>query len=232
MTTAATGLGITLLVLSGCAAVASPDGKSTPSTSLSANGQGQSPTPTESTAPAAPAAPASIVISVSSIQIRDSSRRIVSDHDYFTPAADVVAILSDAIGTEPTVAHYDSHADSPAGTSFDWDGFALRDDEWTAEAPYYSDFHIFSTVATAGGLSVETTNGVSVGDSMSSVSGIHSAHTEFATSGLVSLEWTELPPFPDGYGVDVVPAISVLVVDSDESGAVTRIIAPVANWGG
>ena len=156
----------------------------------------------------------------------------MSEHDYFEPAADVVAVLSDAFDSEPTVSHYDSHADSPSGTSYDWDGFALRDGDWATEAPYYSEFSVLVTAATVGGLTVSTSDGVSIGDSFSDVAEAHPAHAESAASGLVSLEWTELPPFPEGYGVDGVPAIYVLVGDSERSGLVSRIFAPAANWGG
>ena len=225
LTCAIAALGIVVLTLTGCSAFTETDGPS---------GQTNAPTtslPTAAESPA-PVTAASIVLSVTSIQIVDSSGATLSEHDYFEPAADVVAVLSDAFGSEPIVSQYDSHADSPSGTSYDWDGFDLRDNDWPAETPYYSEFSVLLTAPKVGGLPISTSDGVSVGDSFSGVTEANPAHAEFSADGMVSLEWTELPAFPEGYGVDTVPAISVLVIDSGLSGVVSRILAPAANWGG
>ena len=76
------------------------------------------------------------------------------------------------------------------------------------EAPYYSDFSVLLTAATMGDVSISTSDGVSVGDSFSGVAVAHPAHAELSANRQISLEWTELPPFPEGYGVDTVPAVN------------------------
>lgn len=227
LTHAIAALGIVVLTLTGCSAVTDSDGKPAPTSSPATS----APTAT-ATESSTPATPASIVLSVTSIQILDAAGAIMSTHDYFEPAADVASELSEAFGREPTVEHYDGRADAPSGTAYDWDGFALRDGDWPTKAPYYPEFTVYLTAATVGGVTISTTDGVSIGDSFSEVVEAHPAHAEFAAYGDVSLEWTELPPFPEEYGMsDAVPAISVLIVDSEPSGVVSRILAPAANWG-
>lgn len=218
---AVAGLGLVVLALTGCSALTQPDAQSAPTSSPSA----QTPTATESPAPAAAA---SIVISVESIQILDGSGAVLSDNDYFEPAADVAATLAEAIGSEPTVSRYPAGGDNPPGIEYAWDGFALRDGEWAVEAPYYSEFFVLLTGATVGNVTVLTSDGVAIGDSISSV-GL--AHPDHLADGFVSLEWTELPQFPDGYGIDGVPAISVLVLATEGNDVVSRIIAPSRSWG-
>ena len=217
-------LGIAVLVLAGCSPFAEPSGQSSQANSPTA----QPPTGTESPAPATAA---SIVFSVASIQIVDNSGAVLSEHDYFEPTADVVAVLTDAFGTEPTASHYDGHADNPPGTSYDWGGFAVQDGEWTTEAPYYSEFYVLLTAETVGGLTLSTSDGVSVGDSFSDVAAAHPDDVQSYADGPLQLEWTELPKFPEGYGIEIVPALSVLVIDSEHNDVVSRIIAPAMNWG-
>lgn len=216
-------LGIAVLVLTGCSPSAEPSDRSSPTNSPTT----QPPTAAEGPAPAGAE---SIVFSVASIQIVDSSGAVLSEHDYFEPTADVVAVLTDAFGAEPTISHYDGHADNPPGTSYDWGGLAVRDGEWTSEPPYYSEFYVFLTSETVGGLTLSTSDGVSVGDSFSDVAAAHPDHVSYE-DGPLQLEWTELPRFPEGYGVDIVPALSVLVIDSEHNDVVSRIIAPAMNWG-
>ena len=218
-------MAIAMLVLSGCSPFAEPSYQPSQTNSPTSH----SPTVTESPAPAAAA---SIVLSVTAIQIVDSAGALLGEHDYFEPTTDVVAVLTDAFATEPTVSHYEGHADSPPGTSYDWGGFALQDSEWTAEAPYYSEFYVLLTARTVGGLMLSTSDGVSVGDSFSDVTAAHVDGVQSYAEGPLQLEWTELPKFPEGYGVDIVPALSVLVIDSEHNDVVSRIIAPAMNWGG
>lgn len=218
------GLSIAAVALTGCAPSAEP----TPSQTSSPTTQPSTPTTEESPAPAAAA---SIVFSASTLQIIDSAGVTMSEHNYFEPTAGVVDVLTEAFGSEPIVADYDSRADSPGGTSYDWGGFELRDGEWNTEAPYYTEFNVFVTAATVGGLALSTNDGVSVGDSFSAVAAANPDHVESDAGGPLSLDWTELPMFPDGYGVDVVPSLAVLVVDSEQNDVVSRLIAPVMNWG-
>ncbi|RZU65866.1 hypothetical protein EV379_2205 [Microterricola gilva] len=217
-------LGIAALALVGCSPQTEPTeqpGQTTPPAT-------QTPTATESSAPATAA---SIVLSVTSIQVVDSAGTVMSENDYFEPAADVVATLTAALGTDPIVSRYEGGGDSPPGTSYDWGGFAIRDGEWTTEAPYYPEFSVLLTAATVGGLTISTSDGVAVGDSFSAVAAAHPEHVRSYADGPLQLEWTELPKFPEGYGVDIVPALSVLVVDSEHNDVVSRIITPAMNWG-
>jgi hypothetical protein len=217
-------LGVAALALVGCSPQTEPTDQSSQTTSPTT----QATTATESPAPAAAA---SIVLSVASVQVVDSAGTVMSENDYFEPAAGVAAVLTDAFGSEPVVSHYDGHNDVPAGTSYDWDGFAIRDGEWPTEAPYYPEFAVFVTAATVGGLTLSTSDGVSVGDSFSAVAAAHPDHAEGSADGALQLEWSELPTFPEGYGVEFVPALSVLVVDSEGNDQVSRIISPSMNWG-
>lgn len=217
-------LGIAALALVGCSQLAESNAQPSQTNSPTT----QSPTATESPAPAAAA---SIVLSVAAIQIADGSGAVMSEHGYFESTAEVVAALTDALGTQPIVSSYDGHGDSPSGTSYDWGGFEIRDGEWPTEAPYYPEFSVFLTAATVGGLAFSTSDGVSVGDSLSAVAAAHPAHVQSYEDGPVELEWTELPKFPEGNGVEIVPALSVRVLDSESNDIVSRIIAPAMNWG-
>lgn len=218
------GLSIAAIALAGCSPIAEPKEQTSQTRSP------ETPPPTAVESPA-PAAAASIVLSASTIQIIDSVGVVMSEHNYFEPTAGVVEALTEALGSEPIVTEYDARAESAGGTFYDWGGFTLRDGGWTAEAPHYTEFDVILTAATVGGLTLSTNDGVSVGDSFSAVAAANPDHVESYAGGGLSLDWTELPMFPEGYGVDFVPALAVRVEDSEKNDVVSRIIAPAMNWG-
>lgn len=208
------------LLLAGCAAAPENAPTSTPTVT----------TPTVE--PEAPAELTTVVLSSANVALvfDDGTRE---EFDYFSPSVDpIVSALEGALGTdvEPVVQDGGDHPDQ---IIYDFGGLAVRTQEAAGSYPNQITFRIVVTAAAVGGVNVETTEGVSVGDTGASVAAF--SYRDYVDEG-----GTETTHF---YRIDqlvveedVQPdyepaAFAVRVWASYPDEIVTRLDAPSPNWG-
>ena len=147
-----------LLLCAGCAPTPSAAPSQPPAASAPSEA---SPTPEPEPAPVA----TGIHITASSVSVLLSDGSTGETFDYFEPVSGAVDGIRDAIGAEPAVEDHAGSYNHPPFTTYDWNGLVLKDPEGAAEEPFSGDWSIAVTASEVDGISVDTVEGVRVGDS-------------------------------------------------------------------
>lgn len=147
-----------VLLLAGCAnpeGVASPESPA-PSTSAGA------PSPSASVDPSAPEA-ATLVVHAERIEVLATDGAVIEDADLLTETGEVLGVLEEAFGAEPTPTTYGIQGlEGPPGTKYDWGGLAVyvTDEEY---GPAFDRIALEISAPAIGDVSVRTAAGLSVG---------------------------------------------------------------------
>ena len=232
------------LLLSGCA------GASNPVTStLDPPAQPTQAPATASARPPGPAAVTDILVSATSIEVRDGSGQALAVFDYFQPATELVAGLSTALGTAPTSEHYEGNSEVPPGTRYiwgnvlpadpesertpyPWGDFVLLDGAPDGTPPYDSNTWVMVSAGAVNGVHISTVDGIAVGDNAAELEARYPdtsfRHPLIGQPGLdIVVGSVSLEPFdqmPD-------PTFSVRLHAADPLGPITGFGAPIPNWG-
>lgn len=221
------------LTLSACVPGASAGGSPTPTPSPTIAAE---PTPTPTPEPVA----AAITVSAEAIAVLDERDATLASFDYFTPAADVVAGLSEYLGA-PVSSPHPGGGESAPGTVHEWGGLRITDpDEPAAAAPYSVDYWVNVTGPDANGLpvgapaGVGSPAGVHVGDPFTSVTLLDESVAEWTDAdgrprAFTRVGLVPLPPGGGEYGDS--PSFGILVTGFTDDDAVTDLRAPSPNWG-
>ena len=147
-----------VLLLAGCAnpaGVASPESPA-PSTSTGA------PSPSASVDPSAPEG-ATLVVHAERIEVLATDGAVIEDADLLTETGEVLGVLEEAFGAEPTPTTYGIQGlEGPPGTKYDWGGLAVyvTDEEY---GPAFDRIALEISAPAIGDVSVRTAAGLSVG---------------------------------------------------------------------
>lgn len=156
---------------------------------------------------------------------------------YFEQTQNAIDALSHAFGAEPTVGVWEGGIESYPGATYTWPGLEIVDSEWPTLAPTSPEYRVTLTAAESHGVSLETVDGVRVGDSAAD---LESAYPDTATRISVGdtperldvLLGTIILPHADDYPtMDGQLTFSVHVAANDPSGSVDTIAAPMPNFG-
>jgi hypothetical protein len=149
-----------VLMIAGCAAAPSAqDFETTRPTGT--------PTPTTTTPPPEPGPPATIVIAASQVWVEDADGETIGAVDYAAGGAEVVALMTTALGT-PTVVDDDECIDGTIYLWPDYEGFRVAVSSETPAAPY-SGVLVSAKVADVGGVAIESEPGFGVGDDITAL---------------------------------------------------------------
>ncbi|MBX3098825.1 MAG: hypothetical protein KF761_04530 [Salinibacterium sp.] len=172
--------------------------------------------------------PAVVTVSASTVSVTTKTGVVLEAFDYFTDADAVVALLTDAFGSAPTVEHIPG-LEEPGYTSYGWSGFQLQALDAGADA--YPPLRVTVVVTSVGDVLISTVDGISVGANADAVAAAHPDTTqEFAlTNGpnhyAIRLDETTLTgPTGETYGVYV-------GLGAEVGGPVTSIAAPQLSLG-
>lgn len=187
--------------------------------------------PTSSTRPPAPAPVTGIFVSAESIELRDASGNRLSTFDYFQPASEVVAGLSQALGSAPILENLEGHNDVPPSTSYNWGGFVLNDPSTGGTPPYSSNTWVRVSSMAVNGVGISTVDGIAVGDSAAELEARYpDTSFRFPLGGLnIGVGFVPLPPSDEAPGTD--RTFSVQLVAPDPLGPITQLTTPSPNWG-
>lgn len=162
--------------------------------------------------------------------------------DYFDDVATTVATLTDLFQFEPTIEVVErTPSDRFAGTKYDWDGFTVYWNGFENEPgtgigdpPHNPAVRVVAQVPTVRGITIESQDGVRVGDSMPELltrypDAAQTHETEDGPISSVQIGSIPLPPLENVPDLEVY--FYVAVVGSTE-GTVDSILAPAqGNFG-
>lgn len=182
----------------------------------------------------APASVSGLLLRANAIEIAYSDGT-TETADFFTLAADLVPVLTEAFGAEPDVTHHEPELEPGPYTEYAWDGFSLLDDDAEALPPLYSNILVIATAPSVNGVTISTVEGISVGTSAPEVAAQHPDSAEVLTpqgqSEYLYVRVDELPLPVGGENADGVFEWAIGLMADDPAGAVTRITAPAPNFG-
>lgn len=223
---------VVLALLTGCGG--NPSAEPTP------------PPTTASTASPVPEIPdpelASLTVLADGTLATDTVGNEMATIDYFDDVATTVATLTDLFQFEPTIEVVrPAPSDSFAGTKYDWDGFIVYWNGFENEPgtgigdpPHNPAVRVVVQVSTVRGVTIETQDGVRVGDSMSDLltrypDSAQTRETEDGPISSVQIGSIPLPPLENVPDLEVY--FYVAVVGSTE-GTVETILSPAkGNFG-
>lgn len=231
-------VGVLSVGLSACAGSDEPGAGLAPTTSSTPS---PTPSPTAAEATATPtalpdAAAASVVVSAEAIDVTASNGTSWS-LSYFDATENAINALSSVFGAEPAVGVWQGGIESSPGATYTWPGLEILDSEWPTLAPTLPEYRVTLTAAEYNGVSLETVDGVQMGDSAAV---LESAYPDTATRISVGdtperldvLLGTVMLPHADDYPtMDGQLTFSVRVAAGDPSGSVDTIGAPMPNFG-
>lgn len=230
-------VGVLSIGLSACAGSGEAD-VAPASTASSTPSPTPSPTPEVTATPTAlpDAGAASVVVSAEAIDVTSSDGTTWS-LSYFEQTENAISALTSAFGAAPTVGVWEGGIESHPGSTYTWPGLELLDTEWPTVAPTSPEYSVTLTAAEFNGVTLETVDGVQVGDSAAD---LESAYPDNATRISVGgtperldvLLGTIVLPHSDDYpDNDGQLTFSVRVAADDPSGSVDTIGAPSPNFG-
>ncbi|MBT2497476.1 hypothetical protein J7E25_00020 [Agromyces sp. ISL-38] len=213
-----------------------PTASSTPAPTATAT-----PAPTEEPVAAPPAAAQveRIVIGAEWITVIADDDTELARFDYFQPTAEVLAGLTQYLGT-PVDTWFEGRGDAPAATYYDWGGLRLADTVPAGRAPYDPEHWVRLTSDDANGVVVTAVGDVAVGDPFASLEASPESDEVYrwtspeTNQSSVSFRYdlVELPPMPGTEDAgDWSPSFGVRVYGDDATGAVRSLSAPGANFG-
>jgi hypothetical protein len=159
------GAAVTAILAAGVSACAPGTTDPTPSPRATTEAPSPSPTPTVSAAPAA-----RLLVTAESVSVLTEDGDVLTAYDYRQLTAEVVDGLSVFLGSPSVVPYASTNLHEGDGTRYEWDGFTVgSEDRWAAlpdsELPGHTPrWWVRATAPTARNLTVETIDGVRVGD--------------------------------------------------------------------
>lgn len=176
--------------------------------------------------------PALIVIARESLTIVDSEGTTTDDFDYVSDPAAAVARLTTVFGSSPVISNDDGNFHEWPSVVYTWSGFSVIDYIGGGSIPFGADFEVASSTAAVNDVDIESTGGVSVGDSTTTATA--AGGTAFSEVYDVTVSWVEIDaiPSPDPEWADWVggPRVFVRLALDAPSGSVTTIAAPMVNY--
>jgi len=214
--------------------------------------QASDPTPSATSAPAEPtptptptitAAPAArILITAESVSVLTQDGDVLTAFDYRQLTSEVVDGLSAFLG-EPSQVPFPSTSHLGEGNRYEWDEFSVSsEDRWATlpdeELPdYLARWTVRASAPTARGLSVETIDGIRVGDPTSAVlerypDAGQRTEGESITSRYDIFLGAVLPPIPeDSPDYNAEYRWQVWLLDEDPTDVLQDLRAPSPNFG-
>lgn len=151
--------------------------------------------PTATPAPAPVARAATLVLVLPNFIGVSGDGASLADYDYFTPIDTISSGLSGFFGFAPVVTHVEGQEDGVSYTSYNWEGFEVRDwDKPASRDPYIPEFQLYSAVGSVRGVSIETAGNSKVGDATDAVAALNS--DVHAYSGQGGAQYTSVRVFP------------------------------------
>jgi hypothetical protein len=187
------------------------------------------PTPTEE----APVTTA-IMITAAGFDILDEYGAVVNGFTFFDASPEpAIAAITEVFGV-PLASAIDPGMHGRSGTILDWSGFELWDYDGETSFPDGNSFRLVVKTGSIGGVLIETSDGIVVGDSGASVAAV--AYRDWLDTGVTTethfylLDQT--PVDMSGLYPDYEPAaFSIAVWVNPIDDLAYRIDAPGVNWG-
>lgn len=197
------------------------------------------PAPADEPAAAPPAAAQveRIVVGAEWITVIADDDTELARFDYFQPTAEVVAGLSQYLGT-PVDTWFEGRTEASPATYHDWGGLRLVDTVHPGTAPYNPEHWVRLTSNDANGVVITAVDDIAVGDPFASLEAssdeVHrwtSPETN-QTSVYLRFDLVELPPMPGtDHTDDWSLSFGVSVDGDDATGLIRSLSAPGANFG-
>jgi len=208
---------LTSLSLAGCATPTPP--AAAPSTS---------PAATVTPTPVAEPEIESIVITAESITLLGDDGSVLLETGYFEPTDDLVELLTEVAGESPEVEEGVTYSERGPLDLITWPGLEIYDDEGDGTAPHYPGFTVRVTSDVLGSASIETVEGIKVGDSGSELAAQYPESTNEVDGRFdIYVGSVSLPDSAEGSDL----ALRVWLIAEESTGAVTEFRTPSANFG-
>lgn len=221
-----------ILLLSGCAPAQGGGSPSTPAAEPS-----PPPTPSATTAPTPDEQQQAetVVVTAESITVTAEDGTELAVFDYFEPTDQVVEGLTDVFGIEPTDERFEGALDMPSGTIWNWDGFELTDTDPEGDPPLWPNHSVRVTMPEVAGVTVETVDGVRVGDDAQTIEARYPDTSGRFTVGdepeRLDVFLGAIPLPKEGENSDGNYEFSVWLIAADPSAAISEFRAPSPNFG-
>lgn len=219
-----------VLLLTGCSGPSHPV-RGTP---------GPTATPAASTRPPAQGAMSGLVVSATSIELRDASGKPQSTFDYFQPASEVVAGLSQALGSAPILVNFEGRNDTPPTTRYKWDDFVLNDPLTGGMPPFSSNTWVRVSAEFVNGVRISTVDGIAVGDNAAELEARYPDTSDrYPLAGQPALHigvgFVPFSPSDTYAGYEAYAGseltFSVQLFAPDPLGLITQLTTPSPSWG-
>jgi len=205
------------LTLAGCATPEAPAAAPTAPPAASA-------TPTQVAEPVVE----SVVITAESITLVGDDGSVLLESGYFEPTDDLVALLTETAGEAPEVEEDVSYPERGPLDLITWPGLEIYDDEGDGTAPHYPGFSVRVTDDVLGSASIETVDGIKVGESGSAVAAQYPNSTDEVDGQLdIYVGAVALPDSSEGTDLE----LRVWLMTKDADGPITEFRSPSANFG-
>ncbi|WBM79688.1 hypothetical protein KIV56_15780 [Cryobacterium breve] len=158
----------------------------------------------------------------------------MSTFDYFQSASEVVAGLSQALGSAPIVENFEGRNDVPPTTRYQWGGFVLNDPVTGGTPPFSSNTWVRVSAEAVNGVHIGTVDGIAIGDSAAELEARYPDTSFRLPSGgqselNIGVGFVPLPPSDDSAGS--ARTFSVQLLAPDPLGPITQLTTPSPNWG-
>lgn len=168
---------------------------------------------------------ASVLVATNYVLVTAADGSQLATFTMYEPASTAVAALTAALGGSPVVSHREGGLETAPATVYDFSGLAVVDGD--GSTIMNTDFHIEITTAAFGDVPIFTYFDLQVGDPMSEAIAASSGDPGFPDYTYVGS--IPIDPVSVGESPDWDLAIQVGVEGS--GGTISRIVAPVPNWG-
>ena len=177
-----------------------------------------------------------IEVSATGFDLLDADGERIDSFDYYDDdSAEVISTLTDLFGAEPTVETQDVATHFRSYETNTWKGFAVWDYGSVGAGPGEPAFAVHVTAQAINHITVETNDGVAIGDAEASAADASYNSTNTGYDGreltIYSLDETLLPDGIQTYIEDGPAAYSVQAWVFSDTGTVDEITAPNANFG-
>ncbi|WP_210506848.1 hypothetical protein [Naasia sp. SYSU D00057] len=225
------------LAATGLSACMPQAGESTPTATASSAPAEPTPTPTVTAAPAA-----RILVTAQSVSVLTQDGDALTTFDYRQLTSEVVKGLSAFLG-EPSEVPFPSTSHLGEGTRYEWDAFSVSSENRWATLPdeelpdYLARWTVRASAPTARGISVETVDGIRVGDPTTEVlerypDAGQRTEGESITSRYDIFLGAVLPPIPeDSPDYNAEYRWQVWLFDEDPTDVLQDLRAPSPNFG-
>ncbi|THG29085.1 hypothetical protein E6C70_15830 [Glaciibacter flavus] len=175
-----------------------------------------------------------MVIGGGAVTVRDGSNAVLATFHYDHDAQEAIAYLQALFGPANETGSAGGY-ESPPATYYDWGGFRLTDQSIGGSDPYWPDFYLQVTVESLDGVHIEAVGGPAIGWPTTKVESMFPDDVAHLSSGTPGIEtsWVRVDPVPAApiAGTDTTGWNLAVAVISDASDSVTKLWAPLANYG-